>query len=273
MKNLSKKISIIALTVLTVCSAKASWNYLGEGKFKENDSVVDYSCKHPGGHLLVVYGKRLNDDSEINYEEGIQPIYVAPEFEASPLVVSNQAKSLQFSKSFLSIQSRNPGSDSFGIQFSLSRKDKKPFYVNAVVFAPAFNQNFALLGDQKENSVVSIMKIHAQSKYRKLEFGNSFPTTNETYVWNTGFFLFENITSLTANEYSWDQNTPWSGEPGEFPPTSTILYKFSPNPVEDKPNYYSGYGFWVCGESSEKTEPQTVFSNNPGEIYKEKNKT
>jgi hypothetical protein len=239
MKNVIKTI-LLAATLAPFCSFAAMLTHMTGGQFVENGVSISYPCS-AGGEPLVIYGTPIQNKTPISSKTTLYPLYIKEGYQADPLVVAEAAQSNAKSPLYLITQSTNPGTAYHYVQFNLQRVDNSLFYVNTV--------NFATINTNDKDKFVSVASVTGDNDV--MLYQSQFPVQNHSYDQDWGVMIFSSLKTISGKQYSWNQNTPWINA------KSVVKYNFTTVASDSIPNFYAGFGFWICGSN------QPVKSNMP----------
>lgn len=226
-----------------------------------NQQAVNYPCT-AGGDLLVVYGTEANNQKYISTHSTLYPLYVQPGFEATPLQIPENQRTLLMSTQMLNLQTINPPRSI--ITFAVQRENKQPFFVTSVNF-PMAKTKPKLSGTWQK--IVSMMQVFVNDETSS-SIHSTYPEYNYEFLQDSGLLVYKPVTHITGAIASWNQNTQWTdGRIGRHP--SPIQYYFSPKP-NDIPNEYNGTGFWICGSKDIPTHAEDKLSAKKSIVYVDK---
>lgn len=219
---------------------------IGKDQFKDHDGrVIFYPCSM-GGEPLVIYSSV--DGKPISSKSTITPVYLKNGYQASPIIITEPDMSEAVSNKDLIVQMINPAMDFMSIE--LTRLDGGSFYVDTANF-PVVNTIKNAEGTlQKFVSIYNVSINNSSEEY----VHTHFPSYNYSFFESAGLFVYHDVTQITANVASWNQNTKWTdGRLGRN--LSNVPYRFSPIRVFNAGKIYNdGYGFWICGSDAKQDD-------------------
>ncbi|MBM7071149.1 hypothetical protein JQC92_03720 [Shewanella sp. 202IG2-18] len=234
------KLVLICLFPLTA-SATIQVNQLtalGNNQFMDSQGFVEnYTCP-AGGTPLVIYSTAVNNQTPIRSKDSIPAAYVAPNFKASLLTIPEIQQTDVSSKKYLTVRTRTPA-DAF-IQFNLTRFDQQKFFVSSVQFPVPY-----LKSEKQGNSKKYVTQAYVQLDNNANGQSKSLPIRDYSFDLDYRLDVMANIQQLSGYFITWSQAGKWgTASDQKF---TNVPYIFSSLVSEDDPNFYNGYGAWVCG--------------------------
>ncbi len=241
------QIAVSALMVLVSTSVYAGdevkMSALGNNQFADNSGFTDYFPCNEQGVPLVIYSTGADNKVNISSKAPITPAYVAPGFNASVLKIEPMQQVDSTSKKYLTVRFRSPAES--WISFDLERFDQRRFYVNSVQFPPVYVKNTA---QAKKKKYVS--QAFLQIDKNPIQPLSTFPVRNYGFAQDFRQSVESNVKHIRGNFAAWSQNTAW-GDASQAV-LNDINFVFTSLPTEDDPEFYDGYGVWVCGNPEPK---------------------
>jgi hypothetical protein len=82
-----KKILLLIVLLIPYTASYANLTHIEGSLFRDGNISINYPCSF-GGKPLVIYSSTINNTQKISSKTAIYPIYIDPDYSASPLTVS-----------------------------------------------------------------------------------------------------------------------------------------------------------------------------------------
>lgn len=199
---------------------------------------IQYPCTG-GGEPLVIYSVPIDNTSPISSQGTIYPLYVKDNYSASNLIIGSPVQTATTSTSTLIVQVPNPANYFDNISFSLeSSSAGNSFFVNSI--------NLASIHDTMQDQYVVSFQVQADDA---LVNESILPIQMPPFVEDIGVLVENSVKKVNVNYFAWNQLGKWQSNDPYKIPTYPIAFNFEPQP-SDIPNFYDGYGFWICGSDA-----------------------
>ncbi|RYV03109.1 hypothetical protein SOPP22_05985 [Shewanella sp. OPT22] len=213
---------------------------LGNNQFTDSQGFVDTFTCPAGGEPLVIYSTAANNKTPIVSRDIMVPAYVAPNFKATALTIPQIQQTDIQSNKYLTVKTRTPSR--MFIQFGLNRFDQQKFYVNSVQFPVPY-----LKDEQQANKKKFVSQEFVELDNKAGAQEKSLPSRDHSFEQDARLDVMANVKLLTGYFTSWSQAGQWGGASNQQ--FTSIPYIFSSLPSEDDPNFFNGFGVWVCGNA------------------------
>ncbi len=241
------KTSLLYLSILSCISlpvlATAQTNQLSKisnDEFTDSQGFVDTFTCPSGGTPLVIYSTAANNQQPISSADTIIPAYIAPGFKPSELNIPNVQQTDKTSRKYLTIKTRNPAE--LFAQFDLMRFDNQPFDVKSVQFPVPYLKN-----EQQAVKRKFVSQAFVQVDNQAVMPAMTLPVRDHSFDLDYRLEVQSKVKHLKGYFASWSQASQWGAAAKQK--FSNVPYLFSALPSKDDPNYYNGYGVWVCGQA------------------------